>query len=193
MEPNSAYAGSHTPFDTLSEAVDAALTGYAQKYTEGLLPWIRAGTGAGPAAYHDEHVRGLRSKRIQVDEIWSFTFAKQKNAATAKGVVDHVAILGRGPRSMRTASFSCRGSWVAGTASTRAHSWRTWHTGSRTASSSPATGTGHGKLRTSPAMAAGVTGRLWEVADIVALVEAADVKPGKRGPYSNRKANSGAT
>ena len=45
--------------------------------------------GKACAAYHDEHVRGLGSRRIQVDEIWSFTFAKQRNAATAKGVVDH--------------------------------------------------------------------------------------------------------
>jgi len=36
------------------------------------------------AAYHDEYVRDLKSKRIQVDEIWSFTYAKQKNVATAK-------------------------------------------------------------------------------------------------------------
>ncbi len=30
--------------------------------------------------YHDTHVRGLRSKRIQCDEIWSFVGAKMKNA-----------------------------------------------------------------------------------------------------------------
>ena len=36
------------------------------------------------AAYHDEHARNLPSKRIQVDEIWSFTYAKQKNVASAK-------------------------------------------------------------------------------------------------------------
>ncbi|MEO0617755.1 MAG: IS1 family transposase, partial [Pseudomonadota bacterium] len=34
--------------------------------------------------HHDEHVRGLKSERIQVDEIWSFTYAKQKNVAAAK-------------------------------------------------------------------------------------------------------------
>ena len=36
----------------------------------------------GPAciAYHNEHVRNLRSKRIQCDEIWQFVGAKQKNA-----------------------------------------------------------------------------------------------------------------
>jgi hypothetical protein len=46
----------------------------------------------------------------------------------------------------------------------------------------------HKTLRTSPAMAAGVTYRLWEIGDIVALVEAADAKPGKRGPYKKRAA-----
>jgi len=34
----------------------------------------------------------------------------------------------------------------------------------------------HRTLRTSPAMAAGVTSKLWEVADLVALVEAAESK-----------------
>ena len=47
----------------------------------------------------------------------------------------------------------------------------------------------HGKLRVTPAMAAGVTDRLWEVADIAALVEAADEKPAKRGPYRKREAS----
>jgi IS1 family transposase len=35
-------------------------------------------------AYHDENVRGLTCKRIQCDEIWSFCYAKEKNAASAK-------------------------------------------------------------------------------------------------------------
>jgi len=35
-------------------------------------------------AYHDATVRNVKAKRIQVDEIWSFTYAKQKNVATAK-------------------------------------------------------------------------------------------------------------
>jgi IS1 family transposase len=37
----------------------------------------------------------------------------------------------------------------------------------------------------SPAMAAGVTDRLWEMSDILALVEAGEV-PRKRGPYTKR-------
>lgn len=40
--------------------------------------------GAVCASYQDEALRNLTSKRIQVDEIWSFTYAKQKNVATAK-------------------------------------------------------------------------------------------------------------
>lgn len=36
---------------------------------------------------------------------------------------------------------------------------------------------------TSPAMAAGVSERLWEVADIAALVEEAENAPKKRGSY----------
>jgi len=35
-------------------------------------------------AYHDDHARGLTCKRIQVDEIWSFVYAKAKNVTTAK-------------------------------------------------------------------------------------------------------------
>jgi IS1 family transposase len=41
---------------------------------------------AGPvcAKFHDETVRGVRSKRVQCDEVWSFCYSKQKNVATAK-------------------------------------------------------------------------------------------------------------
>lgn len=45
----------------------------------------------------------------------------------------------------------------------------------------------HKTLRMTPAMAAGVTDRLWEMADLVAIVEAAEAKPGKRGPYKKRE------
>ena len=40
--------------------------------------------GEACSAYHDETVRRVRAKRVQVDEIWSFTYAKQKNVAMAK-------------------------------------------------------------------------------------------------------------
>jgi IS1 family transposase len=39
-------------------------------------------------AYHDTNVRNVKAKRVQVDEIWSFTYAKQKNVAGAKAAPD---------------------------------------------------------------------------------------------------------
>ena len=47
----------------------------------------------------------------------------------------------------------------------------------------------HSTLRMTPAMASGVSEQLWEIGDIVKLVEDAGVKPGKRGPYKRRNAN----
>jgi IS1 family transposase len=36
------------------------------------------------ATFHDEKVRNVKATRVQVDEIWSFTYAKAKNVAKAK-------------------------------------------------------------------------------------------------------------
>lgn len=44
----------------------------------------------------------------------------------------------------------------------------------------------HQTLRMTPAMAAGVVDRLWTMADLVAIVEAAEAKPSKRGPYKKK-------
>jgi len=43
---------------------------------------VDAGTAC--AAFHDETVRNVSAKRVQCDEIWSFTYAKQKNVARSK-------------------------------------------------------------------------------------------------------------
>ena len=43
---------------------------------------VDAGTAC--ATYHDKHVRGIKSKRVQVDEIWSFVHAKAKNVPQEK-------------------------------------------------------------------------------------------------------------
>lgn len=40
--------------------------------------------GMACATFHDEMVRNVAAKRIQCDEIWSFTYAKAKNVKTAK-------------------------------------------------------------------------------------------------------------
>jgi IS1 family transposase len=40
--------------------------------------------GKACAAFHDDKVRGVKARRVQVDEIWSFTAAKQKNVAGMK-------------------------------------------------------------------------------------------------------------
>jgi len=40
--------------------------------------------GKACAAFHDEKVRGVKARRVQVDEIWSFTAAKQKNVPKMK-------------------------------------------------------------------------------------------------------------
>lgn len=44
--------------------------------------------GAACMAFHDANVREVRARRIQVDEIWSCTYAKQKNVAAAKAAPD---------------------------------------------------------------------------------------------------------
>ena len=56
------------------------LTGASKNTVAKLL--IDAGKAC--AAYHDANVRNVNAARVQVDEIWSFTYAKQKNVATAK-------------------------------------------------------------------------------------------------------------
>ena len=47
----------------------------------------------------------------------------------------------------------------------------------------------HQSIGVTPAMEAGVTDRLWEVGDIVKLIEDATPAPGPRGPYKKRNSN----
>src|SRR2546423_5958001 len=58
----------------------ARLTGVARMTIEKLLREL----GAACATYHDAHVRGLKSQRVQCDEIWSFVGAKAKNVPEEK-------------------------------------------------------------------------------------------------------------
>ena len=41
-------------------------------------------TGKVCSEYHDEHVRNVQASVIECDELWSFTYAKQKNVKTTK-------------------------------------------------------------------------------------------------------------
>ena len=38
--------------------------------------------------YHNNHVRKIEAKRVQVDEIWQFCYAKEKNVSRAKAAPD---------------------------------------------------------------------------------------------------------
>lgn len=58
----------------------ARLTGVARMTVEKLLRDL----GTACAAYHNAKVRGLKSQRIQCDEIWSFVGAKAKNVPEQK-------------------------------------------------------------------------------------------------------------
>jgi IS1 family transposase len=58
----------------------ARLTGVARMTVEKLLKDL----GAACLTYQDEHLRNLKSQRIQCDEIWSFCYAKAKNVPADK-------------------------------------------------------------------------------------------------------------
>lgn len=60
------------------------LTGASKNTVAKLLSDV----GAACADYQDRALRNLKCKRVQVDEIWSFTYAKQKNVAHCKSAPD---------------------------------------------------------------------------------------------------------
>ena len=262
------------------------LTGASKNTVAKLL--IDAGKAC--AAYHDANVRNVKSARVQVDEIWSFTYAKQKNVATAKDAPE-----GAGDTWTWTAidaDSKMIVSYLVGGRDAEYAMWFMDDLASRLANRvqltsdghaaylqavegafgcdvdyaqlvkmygptitapgrySPAECTGakkvrregnpdiahvstsyversnltmrmhmrrftrltngfskkienhahavalhmmyynfvriHKTLRVTPAMAAGVTERLWEIADIAKLVEDAEAKPAKRGPYKKQ-------
>ena len=40
------------------------------------------------AEFHDERVRNVSSKRVQCDEVWAFSYVKQRNLPAAKAAPD---------------------------------------------------------------------------------------------------------
>ena len=260
------------------------LTGVSKNTVTKLL--IDAGKAC--AVYHDEHVRDVKVSRVQVDEIWSFTYAKAKNVQAAKAApedagdtwtwtaidadtklivsylvggrdgeyamafmddlrsrlanrvqltsdghrayleavegafgrdVDYaqlVKIYGAAPESVkgRYSPAECTGirktriegypdpKHVSTSFAERQNLTMRMHMrrftrltnafSKKVENHSYAVALHfmyynfvriHQKLRMSPSMAAGVTDRLWEIADIVELVEAAEGQPKKRGSY----------
>jgi hypothetical protein len=47
----------------------------------------------------------------------------------------------------------------------------------------------HTKLRMSPAMAAGISDKLWSMQDVAEMIDSTLPKPGKRGPYKSKNSN----
>jgi hypothetical protein len=48
------------------------------------------GRGQACAVFHDEKVHGVKTRRVQYNEIWSFTYGKAKNIEKAKAEPDVV-------------------------------------------------------------------------------------------------------
>lgn len=66
---------------SISRAVDVSINTVSK---------LLADAGEACAAFHDEAVRGVKAKRVQCDEIWSFSYAKQRHVATANESSDEV-------------------------------------------------------------------------------------------------------
>lgn len=60
--------------------------------------------GQAAAWYQDRVFRNLTCKRVQVDEIWAFVYAKQKNVPLAKKAHRKLAMCGPGPPSTQIPS-----------------------------------------------------------------------------------------
>lgn len=70
----------HLLCEGMSIRANTRLTGASKNTVAKLL--VDAGKAC--AAYHDANVRNVKAARVQVDEIWSFIYAKQENVASAK-------------------------------------------------------------------------------------------------------------
>ncbi len=56
------------------------LTGVAKNTVVKLISEL----GATCSKYQDEHIRNVRARRVQCDEIWSFVGSKEKNTSIEK-------------------------------------------------------------------------------------------------------------
>ena len=65
---------------TLKQIQETVMTARGMDLTDDEL----AEAGEACIAHHEETVRGVKAKRVQCDEIWSFVYAKKRNVGTAK-------------------------------------------------------------------------------------------------------------
>jgi len=68
----------------LCEGMSMRAAGRAADVSYNTVCSLLADAGKACEAFHDQTVRGVHSRRVQCDEIWSFCYAKQKNVPTAK-------------------------------------------------------------------------------------------------------------
>jgi len=107
-------------------------------------------------AYQDADFVNLNAKRVQIDEIWSFTYAKQKNVPTAKAAPE-----GAGD------------TWTWTGIDADSKLVMSWMVGGRD---------GGYAMAFIDDLA-----RLWKMADLVAIEEAAEAPPAKkRGRYKEK-------
>lgn len=168
------------------------MTGVAKKTVMRLL--VEAGTFC--ADYQDKVFRNLKCERLQVDELWAFCYCKQKNV-TSEIAEERVAgdVWLWSAVDAETKIVPC---WYVGQRDAIAATEFIADLESRLARRIQLTSDAfskkienhcaavalgyfaynfikiHRTLRVTPAMAAGVTDRLWEVADLVAAWEASE-------------------
>ena len=82
------------------------------------------------AGFHDAKVRGVKARRVQVDELWSFCAAKDKNVAAMKSTVDGAGASGRGRQSKPKPSCSFLTFAAAAMANARSGLLTIWRRGS---------------------------------------------------------------
>lgn len=75
---------STTILKCLVEGMSIRATARLTETSKNTVTKLLTEAGAACAASHDEHVRNVEARRVQCDEIWSFTYPKQKNVKTAR-------------------------------------------------------------------------------------------------------------
>jgi hypothetical protein len=104
--------------------------------SKGAVLRLLASVGKACQEYQDVTIRNVPAKRVQVDEIWSFCYAKEKNATAAMWrKLDMLATFGHSPRLTLTRSSLSVGLLAGGTRGVQRTSFRMLLAGCRIESS----------------------------------------------------------